>query len=132
MIETRDLAVAAGNHQILHDVDLRLMPGQITGLEGYLSAVATGLWAGQNMARLVLGARIRAVASPQQDLDTHGLKVASATLWRCAGAEGIGPAAQPIPAQGFSPARPTPRRGKHLYFLIVILFASSSVSLPET
>ena len=34
MIETRDLAVAAGNHQILHDVDLRLMPGQITGLVG--------------------------------------------------------------------------------------------------
>ncbi|MCC7477612.1 methylenetetrahydrofolate--tRNA-(uracil(54)-C(5))-methyltransferase (FADH(2)-oxidizing) TrmFO [bacterium] len=33
-----------------------MLAGQITGLEGYLSAVATGLWAGQNMARLVLGA----------------------------------------------------------------------------
>ncbi len=32
-----------------------MLAGQITGLEGYLSAVATGLWAGRNMARLVQG-----------------------------------------------------------------------------
>jgi methylenetetrahydrofolate--tRNA-(uracil-5-)-methyltransferase len=31
------------------------LAGQITGLEGYLSAVATGVWAGRNLARLVRG-----------------------------------------------------------------------------
>ncbi|MDQ3023557.1 MAG: methylenetetrahydrofolate--tRNA-(uracil(54)-C(5))-methyltransferase (FADH(2)-oxidizing) TrmFO [bacterium] len=30
-----------------------LLAGQITGLEGYLSAVATGVWAGRNIARMV-------------------------------------------------------------------------------
>ena len=34
MIETRDLSVSIGTREILRDVDLRLMPGQITGLVG--------------------------------------------------------------------------------------------------
>ncbi len=34
MIETRGLSVSIGAHEILRDVDLRLMPGQITGLVG--------------------------------------------------------------------------------------------------
>ena len=34
MIETRDLAVSIGARDILRDVDLRLLPGQITGLVG--------------------------------------------------------------------------------------------------
>jgi methylenetetrahydrofolate--tRNA-(uracil-5-)-methyltransferase len=32
-----------------------LLAGQITGLEGYVSAIATGLWAGRNLARLYAG-----------------------------------------------------------------------------
>jgi len=32
-----------------------LLAGQITGLEGYLSGVATGLWAGLNLARMTAG-----------------------------------------------------------------------------
>ncbi len=34
MIEIRKLALSIGAHQILHNVSLRLMPGQITGLVG--------------------------------------------------------------------------------------------------
>ena len=68
MIETRDLAVAAGNHQILHDVDLRLMPGQITGLVGESGS-------GKSMAALaiigLLPAGMR--AEGQVDLDGRNL-----------------------------------------------------------
>jgi methylenetetrahydrofolate--tRNA-(uracil-5-)-methyltransferase len=40
-----------------------LVAGQLTGLEGYMSAIATGLWAGVNVARLIQGAA--PVASPE-------------------------------------------------------------------
>jgi methylenetetrahydrofolate--tRNA-(uracil-5-)-methyltransferase len=56
-----------------------LIAGQLTGLEGYLAAVATGLWAGINAAQLLggaeprvppetscLGAMLRFMASPLQ------------------------------------------------------------------
>ena len=32
-----------------------IIAGQLTGLEGYVSAIATGLWAGVNAARMVVG-----------------------------------------------------------------------------
>ena len=46
---------------LLPTLQLRAVPqvliaGQLTGLEGYVSAIATGLWAGVNAARLVVGA----------------------------------------------------------------------------
>jgi len=40
----------------LKDHPRLLISGQLTGLEGYIAAVATGLWAGVNAARLVQGA----------------------------------------------------------------------------
>jgi methylenetetrahydrofolate--tRNA-(uracil-5-)-methyltransferase len=44
-----------------------LIAGQLTGLEGYMAAISTGLWAGVNAARLAAG-QAPAVAPPQSCL----------------------------------------------------------------
>ncbi|KGJ05968.1 peptide/nickel transport system ATP-binding protein [Paracoccus halophilus] len=65
MIETRDLALSIGTHQILHDIDLRLTPGRITGLVGESGS-------GKSMAALAIIGLLPPAARAQGRVDLDG------------------------------------------------------------
>ena len=72
MIETRDLAVSLGALDILRDVDLRLMPGQITGLVGESGS-------GKSMAALSIIGLLPAEMRPEGRVDLDGKNLLTMT-----------------------------------------------------
>ena len=72
MIETRDLAVSLGALDILRDVDLRLMPGQITGLVGESGS-------GKSMAALSIIGLLPAEMHPEGRVDLDGKNLLTMT-----------------------------------------------------
>ena len=65
MIETRGLSVSIGAHEILRDVDLRLLPGQITGLVGESGS-------GKSMAALSVIGLLPPGMQPEGRIDLDG------------------------------------------------------------